>query len=227
MTRFPPSAFSISAFTRLELLAVIALIVILAGLLFPCTNCVSDQAYKVKAKTDLVNTVAAVKQYYIEYGEYPLTGQKPNTDITFGDVASGVASPVSNEALYNILRNYPDMDRPTPDGNQKQIVFFEGRHAIGSKGNPRTGFATSSTGGTGRPGAFYDPWGNQYAIAIDGDHDGYVKVPYLDVIKASPNGVQQGCATWSAGKDGKLGHKGDKMLKDASGLRSDDMVSWE
>jgi hypothetical protein len=181
----------------------------------------------VRARDDLVSTLAAVKQYCAEYGEYPLAGQKPKADITFGDAASGAASPVSNEALYNILRNYPEMDRPTPDGNEKQILFFEARSGIGTAGNPRSGFATSSTGGTGTPGAFYDPWGNQYAIVIDGDQDGYVKVPYRDVMKGAPNGLHSGCAGWSAGKDGKLRKEGDKMLKKADGSRANDIVSWE
>jgi type II secretory pathway pseudopilin PulG len=230
MKRFHPPASDERAMTRTELIVVLALLAILIGLFVPQAARNADiqrMARKVRAMTDLANTVAAVKQYYTEYGEYPLAGPNSKGDITFGDAASGAASPVSNEALYNILRNYPGMDRPTPDRNPRQIVFFEGKDAIGTSGHPRFGFATSSTGGTGTLGAFYDPWGNQYAIVVDADHDGYVKVPYLDVMKESPNGLHSGCAGWSPGKDGNLGKEGDKMLKDAKGSRSDDVVSWE
>jgi Tfp pilus assembly protein PilE len=223
----PPHTLRNSALTLPELLTIIAVILILLGLFFPCIHCAGKQAAKVRAKSDLMATVAAVKQYYAEYGEYPSAGQAPNMDITFGNAASGAASPVSNEALYNILRNYPGMKRPTPDGNSKQIVFIEGKNAIGTPANPKGGFATSSTGGTGAPGAFYDPWGNQYAITIDGNYDSHVSVPYWDVMKASANGLNSGCAAWSVGKDGKLGNKGDKLFKNARGSTSDDVVSWE
>src|SRR5438552_3035429 len=60
-----------AAFTLVELLTVIAIIAILMGLLFPAIGIVKEQARKVQAKTDITNIVAAVKQYYTEYGKYP------------------------------------------------------------------------------------------------------------------------------------------------------------
>jgi prepilin-type N-terminal cleavage/methylation domain-containing protein len=238
-----PLRFRPSAFTLVELLTVIAIIAILMGLLFPAIQIVKDQANKVKAKSDIMNTVAAVKQYYTEYGKYPLTGQTTNTDITFGDSvsAAGAASPVDNSQLYNVLRNYAGATRGNPDGNPRQIVFFEGRTGITSSsgtGNPRGGFTPSiGSGYTGsaQQGAFYDPWGNEYAIAVDGTYDNYVPVPYVDF--PAPQGstsnlpvtcVNVGTAAWSVGKDGQLGTKGDSSFRNAStGSPSDDVISWQ
>src|ERR1700733_8577922 len=98
-----PSAIRtrLSAFTLIELLTVIAIIAILMGLLFPALSVVRDQANKVQAKTAIMGAVAAVKQYYTEYGKYPIPitpGQPPPaTDFTYGDNASGASGVVSNQ----------------------------------------------------------------------------------------------------------------------------------
>ena len=226
-----------AAITYLEILALIALIAILMGLFFPCLGCVGEQAYKVKAKTDVVNTVAAVKQFYTEYGAYPLANQASNIDITFGDKSSGASGTVvPNNQHYDILRNYPNGApgaRPSPDGNSRQIVFFEGKNAILKSGNPRSGFATTTTIGTGTLGCFYDPWGNQYAISVDGSGDGWVPVPYLDFPAPSGSSnlpatcVKAGCAAWSVGKDGKIGLGGDSYYNKGGTAPSDDVISWQ
>ena len=227
-----PARLRASAFTLIELLTVIAIIAILMGLLFPALSIVRDQANKVRARTDLMGTVAAVKQYNTEYGKYPLTGANITTpaDVTFGDAASGAAGTiVSNEKLYDVLRNYPNGNRPkagdTPgDGNPRQIVFFEGKTGTATSANPRSGFATTANVGTGTIGAFYDPWGNQYAIMIDGDYDNSLKVPYTDF---SGTGLNYGAVGWSVGKDGKLGTKGDNAFKSTTGTASDDIITWQ
>jgi len=236
----PPLRNRASAFTLIELLTVIAIIAILMGLLFPALSIVKDQANKVKAKTDLVNTVAAVKQYNTEYGKYPaapsITSGQPG-DYAFGDpnayaltvtdTSGGTGATQSNEQLYNVLRNYPGMTRPTPDLNPRQIVFFEGRTGTTTAANPRGGFATSTTGGTN--GAFYDPWGNQYYIIIDGGYDNLLNVPYND-YKSNP--LPQSVVGFSLGKDGLLGKKtgnaGDGYFKNSStGVMSDDVITWQ
>jgi len=230
-----PYRFRHSAFTLVELLTVIAIIAILMGLLFPAIQIVKDQANKVKAKTDIVNTVAAVKQYYVEYGKYPLTGQATGVDIAFGDTASVSSSgtAIPNNNLFDILRNYPNGNRPTPDGNPRQIVFFEGKNGIATSGMPRSGFASTSTGGTGVLGCFYDPWGAQYAISVDGTYDNWVPVPYQDFPAPSGSGlsypcaVNLGCAAWSIGKDGTIGSATFGPYYRYSGNSSDDVVSWQ
>jgi prepilin-type N-terminal cleavage/methylation domain-containing protein len=242
-----PLRFIRSAFTLVELLTVIAIIAILMGLLFPALQIVKDQANKVKAKTDVVNTVAAVKQYYTEYGKYPLsgvaqTGVSTSTDYVFGDTnsVSTAGTPNNNNLLYDILRNYPNgtqtrTEGPSgADGNPRQIVFFEGRNGISTSGMPRSGFAGQSTGGTGILGCFYDPWGAQYAVSVDANYDNYVPVPYQDFPAPSgsglayPSAVNVGCAAWSIGKDGVCGSTiAGGYYKSTAGIQSDDVISWQ
>jgi hypothetical protein len=52
-------------------------------------------------------------------------------------------------------------------------------------------------------GAWFDPWGSQYRIRIDGDYDNSLANPYAD----APGGatLYNGVIVWSFGKNGVLG----------------------
>ena len=60
-----------AAFTLVELLVVISIIVILAGLSFPAVNGALDSAKKTHAKSNAVQIAAAVTAYDMEYGKLP------------------------------------------------------------------------------------------------------------------------------------------------------------
>src|SRR5213082_448269 len=78
-----------AAFTLAELLLVIVIIVILAGLTFPAFQGVLERAKKVQAKNDLTQIVTAVNAFYTEYGKYPVTVPPSNTtDAFFGTGAA-------------------------------------------------------------------------------------------------------------------------------------------
>src|SRR6266576_6984701 len=79
------------AFTLIELLVVMAVIIILAGLLFPALRGAQEQARRTHAKNDLTQIVTAVNAYYTEYGKYPLVAD--DTPITI------------NNLLLDVLRN--------------------------------------------------------------------------------------------------------------------------
>jgi len=238
----PPSRIRLSAFTLIELLTVIAIIAILMGLLFPAITIVKDSANKVKARTDLVNTVASVKQYFAEYGKYPVSGATAASstnpaDLAFGDPSkSGSSLTVSsNNLLFDVLRNYPNGNRPasgaTPgDGNPRQIVFFEGKTGTSTANGVKGGFATTSnTTNGGVLGAMYDPWGTQYTIEIDANYDNFIVVPYNDFQSSTtPPGLNYGCVGWSLGKDLQLGTKGDGYFRNqTTGQPSDDVITWQ
>src|SRR5438067_11757981 len=71
-------------------MVVIAIVAVLAGLMFPAVQGVLERAKKVQAKNDLTQIVTAVNAFYTEYGKYPLV-----TDDT----------PVANTAdLFYTLR---------------------------------------------------------------------------------------------------------------------------
>src|SRR5256714_9067289 len=63
---------TLPAFTLVELLVVIVIVTILAGLAFPVFQSVQNQAKKTQAKNDIIQLVTAVNAFYTEYGKYPI-----------------------------------------------------------------------------------------------------------------------------------------------------------
>jgi prepilin-type N-terminal cleavage/methylation domain-containing protein len=193
-----------AAFTLLELMVVIALVVVLAGLLFPAVQSVLDRAKKVQAKNDLTQIVTAVNAFYTEYGRYP-TDQTTDATATYG-------GSTSSKVLFDELR------AKTASFNARQIIFIS---------PPEDSTQTSPNGKIGSDGQFHDPWGTAYGISIDADYDNQVPNPYATDTGAGPVKIRQGVLAWSVGKDAKLGNNGDNSFKNGSGVQSDDVISWQ
>jgi prepilin-type N-terminal cleavage/methylation domain-containing protein len=215
-----------SAFTLIELLTVIAIIAILMGLLFPAIGTIKESARRTQAKNDVTNIVAAVKQYYTEYGKYPPVQDgvaTTNTDTVIGEKdAAGI---VDNSALFNTLRSIPEGINANPDHkyNPRRVVFFEGRAATDPE-NPRAGFSDGQQ--ATKKGCFYDPWGKQYCVVIDTDYDNVIKLDEQYNDFGANNQPRVGVGAFSLGKDGKLGTKGDKTYRKGT-TNSDDVISWQ
>jgi prepilin-type N-terminal cleavage/methylation domain-containing protein len=210
-----------SGFTLIELTVVILIIAALAALLMTGASSVFDRARKTQAKNDETQIVTAVNAYYTEYGKYPMADANQGTDTLYGK--SGTAP--GNEDVFNVLRAIATGVNASDVLNLRKIIFFSGKDA-GSR--PRSAFATvATTDAQGNPiniGAFADPFGNAYMVAIDGSYDGGTmdSLPYTDVTYATGNTVRIGCFAESFGKDGKQGKDGNKVY---SG--SDDILSWQ
>jgi len=198
------------AFTLIELLVVITIIVILMGLLFPAFRGVQDQAKKTQAKNDLTQIVTAVSAYYTEYGRYP-TSAATDAAATYGPGGSTT----ENGGLFNELRATGTLTL-----NTRQIVFINPPDAK-DQNTARSGIKNST-------GGYYDPWGTEYAIALDADYDNQITPnPYGGSGGAGSSPIRQGAIAWSLGKDTKLGNNGDNVFKNASGVQSDDVISWQ
>ncbi len=198
------------AFTLIELLVVIAIIAILVGLLFPAFKAVQNQAKQVQAKNDLTQIVNAVNAYYTEYGQYPLG---ITADTTYGP-------PNTNETLFRELRGCTATAGSCPGAatsNTRQIVFISPPD-VKNAANPRSGIGTTTGVNVGQ---YFDPWGMNYVIRIDGDYNNQVANPYSNNAGATPN-LQLGVIAWSLGLD-QAGGSGDKNLSTAS----DDVISWQ
>ncbi len=221
-----PVHFRRSAFTLIELLTVIAIIAILMGLLFPAIGTIKESARKTQAKNDVTNIVAAVKQYYTEYGKYPAVQEQTapsELDAIVGEEAAGGVA--DNSALFNTLRSIPEglNSGPPYKYNPKRIVFLEGKAATDPT-NPRAGFADGQQ--ATKKGSFFDPWGKQYCIIIDSNYDNVIRLDeqYNDFGANNPPRV--GVGAFSLGKDNKLGTKGDKTYRKGT-TNSDDVISWQ
>lgn len=116
----------ISAFTLIELLAVIAVIGILASLIFPSIGSARKSANRAKAKVQFNQWAAAIESFRSEYGYYP-TFDASNL------VNGGATTVVSGEHLFHDLlagkrRNgsAPSTASSTSAGNQnrRHIPFY-------------------------------------------------------------------------------------------------------
>jgi prepilin-type N-terminal cleavage/methylation domain-containing protein len=195
---------NVKALTLIELLVVITVIAILLGLLFPAFRGIQDQAKRTQAKNDLTQVVIAVNAFYTEYGKNPLS---TSSDTTFGPGGS----PTTNETLFNELRELSAMTL-----NPRQIVFISPPDAKDAN-NPWSGIGTTA----GNVGQYFDPWGRNYVIRIDGDYDNQVDNPYSANAGSAPK-LRCSVIAWSLGKDG-AGGSGDKK----SASSNDDVTSWQ
>ena len=196
-----------SAFTLIELLVVLAIIAILIGLLFPAFRAVQNQAKQTQAKNDVTQIINAVNAFYTDYGKYPLVA---GGDATYGP--GGLA----NNALFDVLRGVD------PGNNPRQIVFINPPY-VKDPANPRSGIGTPT--GTG-PGRYFDPWGTQYDVRIDGEYNNQLTNPYTADTGAGPGTLNIGVIAWSLGRDQALG---STPPPGGNGIftNSDDVISWQ
>ena len=205
----PPSRHT-RAFTLIELLVVIAIIAILIGLLFPAFKAVQNQARQTQAKNDLTQIVNAVNAFYTEYGKYPMS---QIVDTTFGPGGN----PTTNETLFTELRACTAVQGSCPavaSINTRQIVFISPPD-VKNATTPKSGIGTTT--GTGR---YFDPWGNNYVVRIDGDYNNSLINPYGNNQGAGASPLTIGVIAWSLGQDQTLGNGG-------AFTNSDDVISWQ
>jgi prepilin-type N-terminal cleavage/methylation domain-containing protein len=177
------------AFTLIELLVVMTLIAILLGIGYPAFTSVMESARKTQAKNEEQQIVAAVNAYYTDYGKYPLPVGAA-ADTTYGSGGT------SNGELFYTLRAVAGGTMNALDAaNPRKIVFIQ-PPVSKDQGTPRSGIQTASS-------TWYDPWGSQYNVRIDGDYNNQLTNPYTDPPGGQP--LNNGVIAWSFGKNGALG----------------------
>lgn len=179
-----------SAFTLIELMAVITIIVILAGLVVGGMGFVNDRQAKNKAQVQIALLSKALEDYKLDMGTYPPTTDKSTFAATSGTATSAVSLyvPLFYEG-YQFNLN-PNQAATTPPKATK--IYLPDLDPTSTK----QGWVASVTGAAPVPPAstpVLDPWGNQYCYRTAVDSTG----------KANTNTQNPDFDLWSMGKDGK------------------------
>lgn len=135
-----------AAFTLIELLIVIAIIAILAGLAFPAVQGALESSKKAQARNDVQQIAAAIRAFELEYGRQP--DAQTAADKWLPDNTSVMRALTGQDATLN----------------PRTIRFIEPKTTTGTKG----GYNETS-------GVFYDPWGNPYFIKLNTDYNNVIE----------------------------------------------------
>ncbi|MGJ8639393.1 MAG: type II secretion system protein [Opitutaceae bacterium] len=103
-----------SAFTLIELLMVIAIIGILAGILIPTVGSVKKQANVAASKAQLSNYVTAITMFKGEYGFFPFSDAQKNNGAEINSLSDDFVETLSG-------RN--GKEPATTGGNRRSIGF--------------------------------------------------------------------------------------------------------
>jgi type II secretory pathway pseudopilin PulG len=223
MRSLPRHEFS---FTLIELIVVIAIIIILAGLLIPAYQAAQNQARKAQAKNDLTQIVTAVNAFYTEYGRYPvnptLWGCATTGDISFSWDDPPATRCDYNDKVLNELRACTATDTScsaVATLNTRQVAYLS-PPLVKDPNNPRSGITTIAANTP--KGTYYDPWKSPYNLVIDNSYDNHVPNPYGNTGGAGVNPLPQGVIAWSNGADQLLGGNPEGTY-----TNSDDVISWQ
>jgi type II secretory pathway pseudopilin PulG len=167
-----PSSSSKGGFTLLELLVVVGIIMLLAGLMLAGFGGIRDRARNLRAKRDVAQLKTAWDTYYADYSGFPENAIGEAVSITESDIA-----------CIQILRGIPHAD------DTEAVQLFR---AMNPKRISYMDFHHKTT-------EFNDPWGNKYRVSLDDNYDGEVSVPDEDILGGT---LHMSVAVWSAGKDG-------------------------
>lgn len=151
--RIPSSVFRppASGFTLLELLAVIAIIAVLTGIVIGVGRRASEAGKVARAKAELAALSAALESYKRQYGDYPQTGAVAN--LALATSASAADGP---GILFNALVG--------KRGPRTSLVAIDVRPFVElARFSVQDSAQLPTAGGTTQlRNAFLDPWGHRY-----------------------------------------------------------------
>jgi type II secretory pathway pseudopilin PulG len=192
-----------AAFTLIELMAVITIIIILAGLVVGGMNFVTARQAKEKAKVQLAILSKALEEFKLENGAYPPLKIKDGSlePADNADTFTRAGATTQSQALYKALFLDTDYDGTAAvDGSGAQVDKDQKIYL--PELNPGTTASPSKLGwNSTNKDHIIDPWGNPYA------YQSAVNAPTGTGASktANPNDKcnNPDFDLWSMGKDGK------------------------
>ncbi|MDF1813943.1 MAG: type II secretion system protein [Verrucomicrobiales bacterium] len=200
-------------FTLIEILVVISIIGILAGLLYSGAMAVLQRVKVSHSENTALNLRNAIVAYYTDYRRFPVSsGNSTDEYLDF----------TTNEDFMG-----PLLGADTPEAirlNPKRTVFFSARTArrFGSDSFVK-GIAFRDESGSG---SLWDAWGHCYGVRIDVKNRERLKNP----AHFQPNLQGIGAPDWGSGSSGELKYLAESVVVWSAGkendLASDNVTSW-
>jgi len=218
-------------FTIIELLVVVAIIMILAGLIFPAVSKVRERAKIVKAKSEMTAIVTAIKAYESTYGYLPnfavlqniATAKPTGKDNTNGNTGNyrKLMECLTCTMGPSGATGYTSNSTTLPYANARKIRFLD---APSNYGSTTTLFADTVTGAT--IGDYRDPWGNIYQIFLDTNYDGVIKADdAAGAVPACVNTTFNGTILIYSLGPNRI-NDGGKNSQFGEGAANDDVCQW-
>ncbi len=164
-------------FTLVELLLVIVIIAILAGIAIPVVGGMNRKGKETKARAEINAIITAIKQYEADYGTLPFIPLEDadddvfitKTDLPDKEKNSKYAC-AYDEIMARLMNLPPDgedyskSDYNRPAGNPKRKRYLDPPAKTVKTEDGKNGYY------------FLDPWGRRYNIALDTGYDGKVNL---------------------------------------------------
>jgi len=141
----PASLLEAAAFTLLELMTVMAIIAVLAGLVLKGAGYAQNKAARDRASAEIAAISVALESYKADNGEYP------NSSVTSGTLSKSTGASTGYVAAGYVL--FDELSNPTVANTANRSIYFEAKPDIRS-----TGTGAIVSGST----YFVDPFGNPY-----------------------------------------------------------------
>ena len=159
-------SFSKRGFTLVEMLAVVAIIALLAGMLLPALSKARIRARVAKAKAEMLNIRVSIEQYYADYSTYPTNYRVTDTkglnkleEDTKSYISSVPTDPFSSSSYYQYYCN-DEVDGTTDDTATAWVLFSVGPDKIATGADATPLYSNFVSGGTLQ---------NEYSAKTEGD----------------------------------------------------------
>ena len=189
---------SVRFFTLVELLTVIAVIAILAGIAVPVIVGMSNKGKETTARADMNSIKLALTQFKSDYSVWPV----PAGADVFYSAAFDSSETGKNDTAIDTLVQHLTLVNITPGTDDVPEAYTstfntKKRKYLNVPAKPVTPLLPNGT--TTRGFFKIDPWGRRYNIAIDGNYDKRLALPVAFSRAAAVENIAGDIAIFSYG----------------------------